>query len=113
MRPMRGAPRALGQSWSSVGSRPASLDDRGAFRRCRTIVLIRDDYARQGDPVFTDRLVRILPARLIQTDTMARGNERRRQIPSEADLLVLHPVWPFQEVSLHRWVLPAIRRTGA
>jgi hypothetical protein len=55
----------------------------------------------------------MLPARVIQTDTMAHGNERRRQISSQSNFLVFHCARAFHEVSLHRWVLRAIRRSGA
>src|ERR1700675_3445094 len=44
------------------------------------------DLARERSNILTDRLARIFLARVIQTDTMARCNERRGQIPSQLDV---------------------------
>ncbi len=55
----------------------------------------------------------ILLARVFQTDTVARGNERRRQISSELDFLVILRVRLFHAIRLPRWVPRTIHRADA
>jgi hypothetical protein len=66
-----------------------SLDSGSARRSCEALTRIRDYLAREGDPIFADRLASVLLARVIQTDTLACSNERRHQISSELDFLVI------------------------
>lgn len=74
---------------------------------------IRDYFAREGDPIFADRLASVLLARVIQTDTVAGGNERRRQISSELDFLVIvavrRPIHNDQFTPLGSWRPPCSR----
>jgi hypothetical protein len=57
----------------------------------------------RGRSKFADRLPSIFLARVIQTHTMARGNESRRQIPPQLDFLViLRARRPFHKNQLTR-----------
>jgi hypothetical protein len=94
--------------------REASLDGGSAVRLYGALAHIRDYLAREGDPIFADRLASILLASAIQTDTVAGGNKRRRQISSELDSWSSLPCEGlFVKISLPRWVPRSIRRANA
>src|ERR1035437_6091456 len=79
-----------------IAPRSASLNrGRSAWGRCRVLCYVLNNHARQEDPKLADRLVSVLFSRIVQTDTVLGRDERRSQIPSQADLFVIHPGWPF------------------
>jgi hypothetical protein len=44
---------------------------------------VLNNHTRQRNPKLPDRLVSVLLARVVQTDTVLGRDERRRQIPTE------------------------------
>jgi hypothetical protein len=91
-RPSQNPPQIL--DVVTLSSLTGSLDGGDPFCLDRACAHVFCDFACESNPISADRLARVFLTRVIQTDTMARCNEGRCQIPSQLNVLIFLHTWP-------------------